>query len=65
MVEAVRDVVSRAYREGRFPLVTGGDCPVLLGALAAAESPSKDVELLFEDGHAKNGFGAAAFSSGT
>jgi arginase len=47
MAEQVRLAVEAAYRRGTFPLVLGGDCPVLLGALAAAQGDG----LLFVDGH--------------
>lgn len=46
MVGEVRLGVSDAVARGTFPLVIGGDCPVLLGALAAAPGG-----LLFVDGH--------------
>jgi arginase len=36
MIDGVADTVSAAYAEGRFPLLLGGDGPVLLGALVAA-----------------------------
>jgi arginase len=35
MIEHVAEAVSAARRYGRFPLLVGGDCPVILGALAA------------------------------
>jgi arginase len=47
MIHGVRTSVSYALQEGRFPLVIGGDCPVLLGCLAA----SHPTGLLFVDGH--------------
>ena len=47
MIRGVRASVGRALRQGRFPLVVGGDCPVLLGCLAAA----RPAGLLFIDGH--------------
>ncbi len=43
----VRDVMAAS----RMPLVVGGDCPVLLGALAAGRDRYGDVGLLFVDGH--------------
>jgi arginase len=51
MVEAVRREVGRALREGRMPLVVGGECPLLLGCLAAAHDAYGRVGLLFVDGH--------------
>lgn len=50
MVRSVRTSVSHALREGRFPLVIGGDCPVLLGCLAASVE-TYPTGLLFVDGH--------------
>jgi arginase len=47
MIRGVRASVGRVLLEGRFPLVVGGDCPVLLGCLAAAHPTG----LLFVDGH--------------
>lgn len=46
----VRDAVAPILESGQFPLVIGGDCPVLLGCLAAARSLDR-VGLLFVDGH--------------
>ncbi|MEW6603777.1 MAG: arginase family protein [Thermoproteota archaeon] len=51
MIQSVRVGVSRALSEGRFPLVVGGDCPVLLGCLAAASVRNSSIGLLFVDGH--------------
>ena len=36
MIYAVRTAVNNVLAEERFPLVIGGDCPILLGCLAAA-----------------------------
>jgi arginase len=48
-LRSVRDAVGRAFDRGYFPLVLGGDCPVLLGCLAAA---GRDVaRVLYIDGH--------------
>jgi arginase len=49
MIEVVRDEVDAIVRAGRFPLVLGGDCPILLGCLAAPAVA--DAGLLFVDGH--------------
>ena len=49
MVHSVRDAVSAAVAAGAVPLVIGGDCPVLLGCLAAIRE--EPVGLLFVDGH--------------
>jgi arginase len=49
MVAGVRDAVASILRDDRFPLALGGDCPLLLGCLAAGERGS--IGLLFVDGH--------------
>jgi arginase len=46
----VRDAVASILSDGRFPLVIGGDCPLLLGCLAAARKHGR-IGLLFVDGH--------------
>jgi arginase len=51
MIQRVRDVVRAARSGGRFPLLVGGDCPVLLGALAALQDEQDQPGLLFVDGH--------------
>lgn len=48
---AVRAAVDRAIDEGRLPLVIGGECPLLLGCLAAARDAYGRAGLLFVDGH--------------
>jgi arginase len=52
LVEATREATLRARRQGGRILLVGGDCPVMLGALAAlrehAEAP---VGLVMLDGH--------------
>lgn len=50
LLPAVREGVRGILDEGRFPLVLGGDCPVLLGCLAAFGTPDER-GLLFVDGH--------------
>jgi arginase len=50
MVAAVRERVAAILGDGRFPLVLGGDCPVLLGCLAAFGDGERR-GLLFVDGH--------------
>jgi arginase len=50
MVAAVRDCVTTILADARFPLVVGGDCPVLLGCLWSFGDGS-DRGLLFVDGH--------------
>jgi arginase len=49
MIRVVRDRVDTIVREGLFPLVLGGDCPVLLGCLGAPALAGPGV--LFVDGH--------------
>jgi arginase len=51
MIGQVRSAVSSARLGGRFPLLIGGDCPVILGALAALQAEEDQPGLLFVDGH--------------
>lgn len=51
MVEGVEGAVGSSIAAGRFPLVLGGDCPVLLGCLAGTRRAGRTVGLLFVDGH--------------
>ncbi len=51
MVASVADGVSAAWAGGAPPVVIGGDCPVLLGALLAARRRGIDAGLVFVDGH--------------
>jgi len=51
MIGRVREAVSAAREDGRFPLLIGGDCPVILGALAALPAGAGGPGLLFVDGH--------------
>jgi arginase len=51
MIAKVADAVSGAIRAGTRPLVLGGDCPVLLGALVAGRELFGRMGLLFVDGH--------------
>jgi arginase len=51
MVHSVRASVRHTLQEGRFPLVIGGDCPILLGCLAASVETFRPTGLLFVDGH--------------
>ena len=50
LVARVRDAVATILDHGHLPLVIGGDCPLLLGCLAAS-SGRDGVGLLFVDGH--------------
>jgi arginase len=47
----VRTAVRAARTGGRLPLLLGGDCPVLLGALSALQTEHDQPGLLFVDGH--------------
>jgi arginase len=49
MIRSVRAGVDSAIRAGRFPIILGGDCPILLGCLGASAPGSRAV--LFVDGH--------------
>jgi arginase len=51
LVAATRDAVGRALRRGRLPMLVGGDCPVLIGALAAGRDHDREPGLLLVDGH--------------
>ncbi len=51
MIGRVCGAVRAARGRGRFPLLLGGDCPVILGALAALQDEQDRPGLLFVDGH--------------
>ena len=51
MVAAVRFLVAQVIDVGEVPLVIGGECPLLLGCLAAARDTYGRVGLFFVDGH--------------
>jgi arginase len=52
MVQAVYKSVNSALKRRRFPIVIGGDCPILLGCLAAVrEIHGSSAGLFFVDGH--------------
>ncbi len=51
MIRRVDAAVRIARSVGRFPLLVGGDCPVILGALAALQAEQDQPGLLFVDGH--------------
>jgi arginase len=51
LVQATHARVVDAHRAGRRPLLVGGDCPVLLGALAAVRQLCSAPALLMLDGH--------------
>ncbi|MFG3438279.1 arginase family protein [Nonomuraea sp. NPDC047897] len=51
MVGGVHRKVAAVLSGGAFPLLVGGDCPVLLGALAACRDVHGAAGLLFVDGH--------------
>ena len=50
LVVRVRDAVAPILDRGHLPLIIGGDCPLLLGCLAASSGRDR-VGLLFVDGH--------------
>jgi arginase len=49
---ALREAVSAALRRGERPLVVGGDCTLLLGAIAGVRDAVGRAGLWFVDGHA-------------
>jgi arginase len=51
LIEASRDRVREVRGRERRPLLVGGDCPVLLGALAAIDAGGERPGLLMIDGH--------------
>jgi arginase len=51
LVTATREAVLRSLGHGDRPLLVGGDCPVLLGALAACRDRHGAAGLLLVDGH--------------
>jgi arginase len=51
LVAATREAVSGSLGRGGRPLLVGGDCPVLLGALAACRDRHGAAGLLLVDGH--------------
>lgn len=51
MVEAVYARVRTVLQAGRFPLIYGGDCSALLGAVPAVRDVDGTAALLFVDGH--------------
>ncbi|MGH3442467.1 MAG: arginase family protein, partial [Nitriliruptorales bacterium] len=50
--QALRDAVAAALTRGNRPLVLGGDCTLLLGAVAGVRDAVGHVGLWFVDGHA-------------
>src|ERR1700737_2944215 len=50
VIGRVVDAGGAARRRGWFPLLVGGDCPVILGALAAVQAETDRPGLLFVDG---------------
>jgi arginase len=51
LVTATREAMARSLDRARLPLLVGGDCPVLLGALAAGRDANGQPGLLLVDGH--------------
>jgi arginase len=51
LVAATRSAVVSSHDRGRLPMLVGGDCPVLLGALAAIRDRHGSCGLMLIDGH--------------
>ena len=51
LVAETRERVRGAHDRGRLPLLVGGDCPVLIGALAAIDNEGGGRGLVMIDGH--------------
>jgi arginase len=51
MIHDVGSRVAESLARGAFPLVIGGDCPILLGCLAALVARRSSAGLVFVDGH--------------
>jgi arginase len=51
MVEAVRERVGQALADGRFPVLYGGECSVLLGAITGLGASRRQAGLVFVDAH--------------
>jgi arginase len=51
MLDDLQAVLVRALRAGHFPLLIGGDCPILLAGLGALTAVNEVPGLLFVDGH--------------
>jgi arginase len=51
LVARTRERVAAALEAGRSPLLVGGDCPVILGALAAVRARDGSAGLAMLDGH--------------
>jgi arginase len=51
LIEKAGAAVRAARQAGRLPLLVGGDCPVLLGAVAALQQETQEAGLMFVDGH--------------
>lgn len=51
MTLGLNEAVRKSLKDSKFPLVIGGDCPVLLGCLMACREVNMRTGLLFIDGH--------------
>ncbi len=51
MIGQARKATAAARRDRWFPLLIGGDCPVIVGPLAALQAERDEPGLLFVDGH--------------
>jgi arginase len=50
VAERVRDEVASIRREGRFPVILGGDCTITVGAMAGLLTAGLDPALIYIDG---------------
>jgi arginase len=51
MTDALSEMVAAALSAGRFPVVFGGDCSMLLGIVSGLRNAADDIGLVFVDGH--------------
>jgi arginase len=51
MTDALTEKVDEAVSAGRFPVVFGGDCSMLLGIVSGLRNAADDLGLVFVDGH--------------
>ena len=59
-IRAVREAVDEVFRHGATPLVIGGDCSLVIGALAGARRHHERIAACFLDGHVDSYDGAAS-----
>jgi arginase len=51
MLDSVRCATEKALAANYFPLLLGGDCPLLIGSFASAQNLFGNIGLIFLDGH--------------